>query len=268
MQVSQAFVDPHSGIEKGLSAQVTVEQFTGPHPAGTTGLHIHTLEPVSRHKTVWSIGYQDVASIGRLFATGRVDTRRIISLAGPPVSDPRLIETRCGAFIDDLVDENSISEEFAGDELRYVSGSVLSGKKAMGESFGFMGRFDQQISILKEGRERFFMGWLTPGIDAFSSIPIYLSKFFPKMKFAMTTSTHGSPRAMVPIGMYERVMPMDILPTFLLRSMMVGDLEKAEQLGALELDEEDLALCTFVCPGKTNYGPILRRNLELIEKEG
>ena len=261
-------VDPTSGIENGLTAPVTVEHFSGPHPSGTTGLHIHTLEPVSRNKTVWSISYQEVAAIGKLFATGVLDVSRIVSLAGPPVADPRLIETRSGAFLDDLFDKDSISEEYAEDELRCLSGSVLSGKKAMGEIFGFLGRYDQQVSVLKEGRERFFMGWLTPGIDAFSSIPIYLSKFFPKTKFAMTTSTHGSPRTMVPIGLYERVMPLDILPTFLLRSMLVGDLERAEQLGALELDEEDLALCTFVCPGKTNYGPILRRNLELIEKEG
>ena len=153
-------------------------------------------------------------------------------------------------------------------EVRVIAGSVLSGKKAMGENFGFLGRFDQQISVLAEGRERIFMGWLSPGAELFSTIGIYVSRFFPSRRFDFTTTTNGSPRAMVPIGMYERVMPMDILPTFLLRSMLVGDLERAEELGALELAEEDLALCTFVCPGKTNYGPILRRNLELIEKEG
>lgn len=256
-------VDPTSEIEKGLTADVTVEHFTGPHPAGTAGVHIHTLDPVSRSKTVWSIGYQDVAAIGSLFATGQLSVSRIVSYAGPPVADPRLIETRRGAYIDDIVDE-----DFGDIEVRVIAGSVLSGKKAMGNIFGFLGRFDQQISILREGRERVFMGWLTPGADAFSTIGIYVSKFFPKRRFDFSTSTNGSPRAMVPIGMYERVMPMDILPTFLLRSMLVGDLERAEELGVLELAEEDLALCTFVCPGKTNYGPVLRRNLELIEKEG
>lgn len=256
-------VDPSSDIEKGLTAPVTVEQFTGPHPAGTAGVHIHTLEPVSRNKTVWSIGYQDVTAIGKLFASGKIDVSRVVSYAGPPVGDPRLIGTRAGAFIDDV-----INEDFGEEEVRHIAGSVLSGKKAMGNTFGFLGRFDNQISVLKEGRERVFMGWLTPGANAFSTLNIYISKFFPNKRFDFTTTTNGSPRAMVPIGMYERVMPMDILPTFLLRSMMVGDLERAEELGALELAEEDLALCTFVCPGKTNYGPILRRNLELIEKEG
>ncbi|MCP4036262.1 MAG: Na(+)-translocating NADH-quinone reductase subunit A [bacterium] len=256
-------VDPVSEIEKRVSAAVTVEHFTGPHPAGTAGLHIHTLDAASRNKTVWYIGYQDVAAIGKLFATGVKDAERVISYAGPPVEDPRLITTRAGACIDDLIDE-----DFGGVEVRQIAGSVLSGKKAMGDAFAFLGRFDNQVSVLAEGRERVFMGWLTPGLDAFSTLNIYLSKFFGNKRFDFTTTTNGSPRAMVPIGMYERVMPMDILPTFLLRSILVGDLERAEELGALELAEEDLALCTFVCPGKTEYGPVLRRNLELIEKEG
>ncbi len=256
-------VDPVSELEKNVSAPVVVEHFTGPHPAGTAGVHIHLVEPVGRNKTVWTVGYQDVAAIGALFATGKRDLNRTVSYAGPVVEDPRLIATRSGAYIDDLIDE-----DFGGVEVRHIAGSVLSGKKAMGENFGFLGRFDNQLSVLEEGRERFFMGWLTPGPDKFSTLNIYLSKFFPNKKFKFTTTTSGSKRAMVPIGMYERVMPMDILPTFLLRAMLAKDLERAEALGALELAEEDLSLCTFVCPGKYEYGPVLRRNLELIEKEG
>ncbi len=254
----------HSDLADGLEAPVSLEYFAGPHPAGTAGLHIHLLEPVDRGKTVWHIGYQDVAAVGKLFATGKLDVTRVISLAGPPLADPRLVRTRLGACIDDMVDE----AEGAGEELRFISGSVLSGKKAMGEVFGYLGRYDQQVSALTEDREKEFLGWLSPGTRRFSLLPIYLSKLLRVKQFDLTTSTHGSSRAMVPIGVFEKVMPMDILPTFLLRSMMVGDVEKAEQLGALELDEEDLALCTFVCPGKTNYGPILRKNLEMIEKEG
>jgi len=180
------------------------------------------------------------------------------------VSEPRLVRARLGASTDDLADEATA----AGLEVRFISGSVLSGKKAMGDVFGYLGRYDRQLSIIEEDREKEFLGWLTPGLRTFSVLPIYLSKFLGTKQFDFTTSTHGSTRAMVPIGVYEKVMPMDILPTFLLRSMLVGDIEKAEQLGALELDEEDLALCTFVCPGKADYGPVLRRNLELIEKEG
>jgi Na+-transporting NADH:ubiquinone oxidoreductase subunit A len=253
----------HSDFGGNVPASVSVERFRGPHPAGNAGTHIHLLDPVSRAKTVWSIGYQDVIAIGSLFATGRLDLERIIAIAGPAVADPRLVRTRLGASIEDLA-----GNEGGEDEVRRISGSVLSGKAAMGDAFGYLGRFDLQISVLREGRERVFMGWLTPGLNAFSTIPLYLSKWLPKKRFAFTTTTNGSPRAMVPLGMYERVMPLDILPTFLLRALIVGDVEQAEKLGVLELHEEDLALCSFVCPGKHNYGPFLRQNLEMIEKEG
>lgn len=256
-------VAPDSDVVQGVTAPVTIETFTGPHPSGNVGLHIHLLEPVGRSKIVWHIGYADVAAIGSLFTTGKLDVERIVSVAGPSVLDPRLVRTRLGADTSEMVGDGAAEEE-----VRVVAGSVLSGKKAMGDVFGFLGRYDRQVSVLREGRERVLMGWLTPGLDAFSIFPIYLSKLFAKRRFAFSTALNGSPRAMVPIGMYEDVMPMDILPTFLLRALIVGDVEQAEKLGVLELDEEDLALCTFVCPGKTNYAPILRANLDLLEKEG
>ncbi len=259
-------VAPGSEIEDGVTAPVRVETFRGPHPAGTAGVHIHTLAPVSRAKVVWHIGYPDVAAIGSLFATGRLDLERIVSLAGPPVSDPRLVRVRVGADLSEVVGKEFDGAD--GPEVRVIAGSVLSGKKAMGDIYGYLGRFDRQVSVLREGRERVLFGWLTPGWNAFSVFPIYISKLFSKRRFAFSTAINGSKRAMVPIGLYEQIMPMDILPTFLLRSLMVGDVEQAEKLGCLELDEEDLALCTFVCPGKTNYGPILRANLEILEKEG
>jgi Na+-transporting NADH:ubiquinone oxidoreductase subunit A len=245
-------------------ASVQVERFRGPHPAGNPGLHIHRLDPVSRAKTVWQIGYQDVIAIGHLFATGELDVERVVSIAGPMVADPRLVRTRLGASIADLA-----GDEGGGEEVRLVAGSALSGKTANGEIFGFLGRYHLQVSVLREGRERVFMGWLTPGLGAFSNMPIYLSRLFGRnKKYPLSTSTNGSQRAMVPIGAFERVMPMDIEPTFLLRALIVGDVEQAEKLGALELEEEDLALCSFVCPGKADYGLLLRKNLEIIEKEG
>lgn len=256
-------VGESSEIPDWIESDVRVERFAGPHPAGTVGLHIHTLDPVNRGKTVWSIGYPDVIAIGALFATGQLDVGRVISIAGPPVAEPRLVETRYGASTEELA-----GDEGGDEEVRLIAGSVLSGKKAMGDDYGYLGRYDRQISVLREGRERVLLGWLTPGLGAFSSLPIYLSRLFGGKRFALSTTTNGSPRAMVPIGAYERVMPLDILPTFLLRSLCAGDIEQAEKLGCLELDEEDLALCTFVCPGKTDYGPILRKNLEMIEKEG
>lgn len=242
---------------------VTTVAFAGPHPAGTPGVHIHFLEPVHRDKTVWHIHYQDVMAIGELLRTGRLPVERVIALAGPSVARPRLLRTRLGASTDDLVE----GELTAGDH-RVISGSVLSGRSASGEILGYLGRYHHQITVLREGRERRFLGWLTAGINQFSVMPIYVSHLMKKRTFAFTTNTNGSKRAMVPIGLYEKVMPMDILPTFLLRALLTDDIERAEQLGCLELDEEDLALCSFVCPSKLEYGPSLRRVLETIEKEG
>ena len=138
-----------------------------------------------------------------------------------------------------------------------------------GEVFGYLGRYTNQVSILEEGREREFLGWLAPGTNKFSTTNVFLSKLTNfGGTFDLTTDTHGSHRALMPIGTYEQVLPMDILATYLLRSIVVGDVEQAGSLGLLELDEEDLALCTFVCPGKTEFGPYLRQNLERIEKDG
>lgn len=258
----------------GLSAEVQVERFAGPHPAGTAGLHMHTLSPVSRARQNWSIGYQDVLAIGKLFTSGELDVSRVISLAGPIVVKPRLLRTRLGASLEDVVGEDELKPGPEGplgpEDYRVISGSVLSGKRVSDPVFAYLGRYDQQVTLLREGREREFLGWLAPGMDKFSVIPTFLSRWLSGAgkRFDFTTTTNGSPRAMVPIGMYERVMPMDILPTFLLRALMVGDVERAVQLGVLELAEEDVALCTFVCPGKVNYGPLLRANLDLIEKDG
>lgn len=244
-------------------AGAIVEHFEGPHPAGNVGTHIHLIEAVSAQKTVWHIGYQDLLAIGALFRTGTLDVSRVVSLAGPGVKRPRLLRTRLGVALADLV-----QDELNEGEIRVVSGSVLSGRASSGEIFGYLGRYHNQVSALREGRERVFLGWLGAGFDMFSVSRAFLSSLIPGKKFAFTTTTNGSHRAIVPIGMYERVMPLDILPTFLLRSLAVHDVERAEQLGCLELDEEDLALCTFVCPGKQDHGRILRENLTLIEKEG
>jgi len=259
-------VEEHSEIGDRAPEGVRVERFAGPHPSGTVGLHIHTLMPVSRARSVWSIGYQDVAAVGRLFKNGKLDVSRVISIAGPEVEDPRLERSRVGARVSEAVAADLARADEK--EIRTISGSVLSGKRTHGEIFDFMGRYDQQICLLEEDRENVFLGWLSPGANLFSVTGIFLSKIFKPKRFRFTTSTYGSQRAMVPIGLYEKVMPFDILPTFLLRALLVGDVERAEQLGALELDEEDLSLCTFVCPGKVNYGPLLRKNLEIIEKEG
>jgi len=147
-----------------------------------------------------------------------------------------------------------------------ISGSVLSGRKSEGVE-SYLGRYHQQVSVIREGRERQLFGYLTAGANRHSALEIYISSLFKGRRFNFTSTTNGSARAMVPVGSYERVMPLDILPTQLLRSLIVGDIVMAQSLGVLELDEEDLALCTYVCPGKYEYGPILRDNLTRIEKE-
>lgn len=254
---------PGSPISAGQHSGIQIEEFKGVHPAGNAGTHIHVLEGASRNHIVWYLNYQDVISIGKLFMTGRLDVERVISLAGPPVRNPRLIRTRFGASTDELT-----VGELEDGEMRVISGSVLSGRIAVGEILGYLGRFHQQISVLREGREREFLGWLAPGGSKFSVINLFTSNLVPGRRFAFNTSTNGSARAMVPINTYEKVMPLDIAATHLLRSLIVGDVEAAEQLGCLELDEEDLALCTFVCPGKYDYGPYLRSVLTTIEREG
>ncbi|MCH7909312.1 MAG: Na(+)-translocating NADH-quinone reductase subunit A [Candidatus Hydrogenedentes bacterium] len=252
-----------SKINAGAYSGIQEERFGGPHPSGTVGLHIHLLDPVHRDKTIWHLNYQDVIAIGNLFITGELDVIRVVSLAGPSVKRPRLLETRIGARLDELT-----ADELVDGEHRTISGSVLSGRTAQGDVEGYLGRHHHQISVLREGREREFLGWLGPGSKRHSVLNVFLSRLLPSAKYEFTTTTNGSARAMVPIGSYERVMPMDILPTFLLRSLIMGDVERAEKLGCLELDEEDLALCTYVCPGKYDYGPYLRKVLTTIEREG
>lgn len=252
-----------ANIATPAASNLVVTEFTGPHPAGLAGTHIHFLEPVSAARQVWTIGYQDVIAIGKLFRTGRLWTERIISLAGPIVNKPRLIATRWGASTEDLV-----AGELQNLKARIIAGPLLSGRRAAGWG-AFLGRHHYQVIALGEGGDREFLAWLAPGFNKYSVSRVYLSSLFGSRKrFDMTTSQNGSLRAMVPIGVYEAVMPLDILPTQLLRALLVRDTVTAQELGCLELDEEDLALCSFVCPGKYDYGPVLRANLDLIEKEG
>lgn len=252
---------PDANIDFG-DAPVTHEMFKGPHPAGNVGTHIHFIEGADFTYSVWHIGYQDVIAFGKLFTTGELFTDRVVALGGPAAENPRLVRTRLGASLEDL-----LQGEVKDGNQRVVSGSVLNGHKADGPH-AFLGRFHNQVSLLGEGDEKQLFGWIWPGKEMHSITRAYLGHIFPKKKFDMNASTNGSERAMVPIGNYERVMPLDVIPTLLLRAIVSGDIETAQQLGCLELDEEDLALCTYVCPGKYEYGTALRKVLTTIEKEG
>jgi Na+-transporting NADH:ubiquinone oxidoreductase subunit A len=247
------------------NAPVTVAEFSGPHPAGLPSTHIHFIDAVNIHKFVWHIDYQAVIAIGALFTTGHLNVERVVSLAGPTVKNPRLVRTRVGANTDDLV-----AGELADDvESRVVSGSVLYGHTAADWS-AYLGFYDLQVSALKEGRERELFGWIVAGKDKYSALNVYTSSVDKKHNrlFPLTTDKNGSNRAIVPVGIYETVMPMDILPTPLLKALIVGDSDQAQLLGCLELDDEDMSLFTFVDPGKHDFAPVLRANLIKIEKEG
>ncbi len=241
---------------------ITISEFAGVHPAGLPGTHIHFLEKVDQQRLVWHIGYQDVIAIGHLFLHGRLLTERIISLCGPSVKKPRLLRTRLGACISEL-----IAGELKEGNARVLSGSVLSGHQAS-DSYDYLGRFHNQISALEEDRNRELLGWGLPGFKKFSVKNVFASALLPRRPLAMTTTTNGSVRAMVPTGAFEKVMPLNMKATWLLRSLLTLDTDLAQGLGCLELDEEDLALCSFVCSGKMDYGQHLRQTLQKIEKEG
>ena len=251
-------------IPTGDTATVEVAEFSGDHPAGLPSTHIHLLDPVGVDKTVWHLDYQAVIAIGALFTTGKLNVERVVSLAGPAVKEPRLIRTRLGANTDELV-----AEQLNDDENRVISGSVLYGREATGWA-SFLGYYSNQISALREGRDRELFGWIVAGKDKYSAMNVYTSsrdrasgRLFP-----LTTDKNGSNRAIVPVGVFESVMPLDILATPLLKAMVVGDTDQAQLLGCLELDEEDVSLFTFVDPGKHDFAPVLRGNLTKIEKEG
>ena len=238
--------------------------FSGPHPAGLAGTHIHFLEPPSTEKTVWTIAVQDVVEIGTLMRSGYLDPSRVIALAGPRAADPRLFRTMRGASIDDLIQDEIVEPE---KPYRVVSGSVLSGRLAA-EAFAYLGRYARQITLITEDTEQLTLGWIAPQPNRFAVMPVLASALKSGKLFNLTSNLNGGRRAMVPTGVFETLMPQDYLPTQLLRSLLVKDTDTAQALGALELDEEDLALCAFACPAKYEYGEALRASLTKIEKEG
>jgi len=253
-----------SGTDIAADDAVQVAEFSGPHPAGLPSTHIHLLEPVSVDKMVWHVDYQAVIAIGALFTTGEINVEKVVSLAGPTVNKPRLIKTRVGANTSELV-----AGEVDDCENRIISGSVLYGHEATDWS-AYLGCYSNQISVLKEGRQRELFGWIVAGKDKYSAMNVYTSSKDRKgdRHFPLTTDKNGSNRAIVPVGVFESVMPMDILATPLLKALVIGDTDQAQLLGCLELSEEDVSLFTFVDPGKHDFAPVLRANLTKIEKEG
>ena len=245
---------------------VKEEMFVGPHPAGLPGTHIHFLDPVSENKTVWHIGYQDVIAIGHLFVEGEYYNKRYIALGGPNAKEPRVIETLQGASVAELTQDEIVPSEYG---VRVIAGSVLWGNNAVGP-WAYLGRHHLQISLLEEGKMHDFVlkSWLGLGLKRHSVSAAFASHFIKPAEYTFNTALNGGARPMVPIGLYEKVVPLDMEPTMLLRAIEINDVDQAKLLGCLELSEEDVALCTYVCPGKTDYGQLLRRSLTKIELEG
>lgn len=258
----KVYVCQKPGVALPVVSGTSKEEFDGPHPAGLAGTHIHFLDPVNEVKTVWSINYQDVIAFGKLFITGQLSTERVIALGGPGVKKPRLVRTRIGASLEEL-----LAGEIHSGEQRIISGSVLNGSAAVGP-LAYLGRYHLQISVLPEKRNREFIASMTAGADRFSIKRVFLSAFTGGPSKPMNTSQYGSKGNILTIGSFEKVLPLDMLPNYLLRSLAAGDSDQAQDLGCLELAEEDLALCTYVCAGKNDYGLLLRDALNTIEKEG
>ena len=264
LSAGKTYLCKATGADVASNPGISVAEFSGPHPAGLPSTHIHLVDPVNIHKFVWHIDYQAVIAIGALFTTGKLNVQRVVSLAGPTVKNPRLVRTRVGANLQELV-----AGELQDVENRVISGSVLYGHEAAGP-MAFLGAYSLQVSVLKEGREREFFGWILAGKNKYSAMNVYTSSKDRKSgrQFPLTTDKNGSNRAIVPVGVYESVMPLDILATPLLKAIVVGDTDTAQSLGCLELSEEDVSLFTFVDPGKHDFAPVLRANLTKIEKEG
>ncbi|MEM7438331.1 MAG: Na(+)-translocating NADH-quinone reductase subunit A [Pseudomonadota bacterium] len=241
---------------------VEAAAFSGPHPSGLPGTHIHFLNPPTANRFVWTIWYQDVIAIGRLLRTGQLDGSRVVAVSGPLIKEPRVVRTVMGASMEDLT-RGTVEGDAS---VRMISGSILSGRAGEGPS-AFLGRYDRQITVIEEDKKQIPMGWIRPMGSKYAFQPV-LGSAFSKKLYSLTSNLNGGRRAMVPLGTFEQLMPQDYLPTQLLRALLVMDTDAAQALGALELDEEDLGLCGFACPAKYEYGMALRDCLTKIEKEG
>ena len=240
---------------------VEINKISGPHPSGNVGVQINHIDPLNKDEVVWCINPQDVIVIARLFNNKKYDVSRIVALSGEQVLKPRYYRVIAGSSVSNLLLDN-LKEDSSN---RIISGDILSGEKI--DFDGFLGFYDSTITVIKEGKEQEFLGWLKLGVDKFSASRTFLSWLFPKKKYSLSANMHGEERAYVMTGEYEKVFPMDIYPTQLIKSIMMEDVELMESLGIYEVVEEDFALCEFVCTSKMPVQSIIRHGLDLIRKE-
>jgi Na+-transporting NADH:ubiquinone oxidoreductase subunit A len=242
------------------AANVEISHFSGPHPAGNVGIHIHHLDPLNKGEIVWIINLQDVIAIGRLFEHGRYNHERIVALTGSEVEHTGYHKIISGASVSSLVKNN-----VKPGNLRYISGNVLTGTAIGAE--GYIGYYDSQVTVIPEGDYFEFFGWMKPGIDKFSFSRTFASSLIPSKGYRLDTNLHGGERAFVMTGQYEKVVPMDIYPMQLLKAILSEDIDLMENLGIYEIAEEDFALCEYICPSKIEIQSIVRKGLDLMVKE-
>jgi len=239
---------------------VEINKIRGAHPAGNVGIQIHHIDPINKGEVVWYLQPQDVIAIARLFTEGKYDVSRIVALAGSQVKKPKYYRTIAGASIANLLADN-INE---GDS-RIISGDILTGQHI--DVNGILGFYDTTITVIEEGKEQEFLGWILPGLHKFSASKTFLSWLTPAKKYSLNANMHGEERAYVMTGEYEKVLPMDIFPAHLIKACMIEDIELMENLGIYEVSPEDFALCEFVCTSKIEVQTIIRNALELVRKE-
>jgi Na+-transporting NADH:ubiquinone oxidoreductase subunit A len=243
------------------SDSVQINKFSGIHPVGNVGIQIHHIAPINKTDLVWTLNPHAVVQIGRLFLEGRYDASKIIALAGSEVQNPQYYKTVSGASIKKFIEGNTTN-----DHVRYISGNVLTGEN-IGEQ-GHLGFYDNLISVIPEGDKPEFMGWILPSFKKLSfSRAFGLLSFLnsSKKEYVIDTNTKGEPRAFVQTGAFEKVVPMDIYPTHLLKSILAEDFDDMESLGIYEIIEEDFALCEFIDVSKHQIQAIVRDGLNLIQ---
>lgn len=241
---------------------VVVNTFEGPHPAGNVGIQIANTSPINKGEVVWTINVQDVLFIGRLFETGKVDFTKTVALTGSEVKTPKYYQTTLGAPVATIVGGKLVEADY---NQRIISGNVLTGTKVSEKSY--VGFYDSQISVIPEGDEYEFLGWADPGFNKFSATKAYFGKLFPKKEYIMNANIHGGERAFVLSNQYEKLVPMDILPVYLLKAILVNDIDKMENFGIYEVIEEDFALCEYACTSKIEVQKILREGINTMIKE-
>lgn len=239
---------------------VEIHQFKGPHPAGTTSVHINRISPLNKGEVVWTLNYQDVVVIGHLARTGNLKLERVVSLCGTGIAKPRAITAVAGAHL-----ETFLNAEMKTGAYRVVSGSVLTGAN-VGKA-GYLGYYASQITVLPEGQGTDFFGWVIPSFGKWSISRTLFSWLTPSKKYDLNTKQHGEDRAFVVTGVYDKVFPLDILPMPLIKAMWAKDLEKMEQLGAYEVVPEDFALCEVVCPSKQELQKLAEEAIDLLYTE-